>query len=102
VGLTAGAMPMQLGMAVWQDAAGPGSKVVFNPNWTAPTNTGFGTADLMEIDLSQPAPASKVLVTAADANFFLTSDKMTIVYTYSNGGSSRPTAQSGLWAMPTP
>jgi hypothetical protein len=27
---------------------------------------------------------------------------MTIVYSYSNGGSGRPSAQSGLWAMPTP
>jgi hypothetical protein len=102
VALTGSGMPMQLGMAVWQDAAGPGSKVVFNPNWIAPTNTGFGTADLMMIDLSQATPAPKVLVTAADANFFLTKDKMTIVYSYSNGGGGRPTAQSGLYAMPTP
>jgi hypothetical protein len=93
---------MQLGMQVWQDAAGPGSKVIYNPNWTAPTNTGFGTADLMEIDMSQPTPAGKTLVTAADANFFVTSDKMTIVYSYSNGGTGRATAQSGLWAMPVP
>jgi hypothetical protein len=102
VATSGSAMPMQLGMAVWQDAAGPASKVIFNPNWTAPTNTGFGTADLTEIDMSQATPSAQVLVTAADANFFLTSDKMNIVYTYSNGGSSRPTAQSGLWAMPTP
>jgi hypothetical protein len=102
VALTGSGTPMQLGMAVWQDAAGPASKVIFNPNWIAPTNTGFGTADLMEIDMSQPTPAGKVLVTAADANFFLTKDKMTIVYSYSNGGSGRPTAQSGLYAMPTP
>jgi hypothetical protein len=102
VGLTAGAMPMPLGMSVWQVETGPASKILFNPNWTAPTNTGFGTADLMEIDMSQASPTATTLVTAADANFFPTSDKKTIVYSYSNGGSGRPTSQSGLWAMPTP
>jgi hypothetical protein len=98
----AGASPMQLGTAVWQEAAATGSKVIFNPNWIAPPNLGFGVADLTEIDLSSASPSPKVLVSAADANFFLTPDKMTIVYSYSTGGGSSPSAMSGLWALPVP
>jgi hypothetical protein len=102
VGVTGGAMAMQLGTAVWQEAAGSGSKVIFNPNWTAPANLGFGVADLTEIDLSAATPAAKTLVTQADANFYLTKDKATIVYSFSTGGGGSPTAMSGLWAMPVP
>jgi hypothetical protein len=101
--LTGGVVtPMQIGTAVWQEAAGPGSKVIFNPNWIAPPNLGFGVADLTEIDLSVATPAPKTLVSQADANFYLTTDKMTIVYSYSTGGGSQPTAMSGLWSMPVP
>jgi hypothetical protein len=87
---------------VWQNAAGPGSKIIYNPNWNAPTMFGFGTADLMEIDMSQSAPAGKVLVTQADANFFLTTDHATIAYSYSVGATGQPSSMSGLWAMPVP
>jgi hypothetical protein len=100
VALTAGATPMPLGSAVWQEAAATGSKIIFNPNWVAPPNLGFGVADLTEIDLSSATPSPTVLVSAADANFFLSPDKMTIVYSYSTGGGSAPSAMSGLWAMP--
>jgi hypothetical protein len=96
------ATPMQLGTSVWQEAAGPGSKVIYNPMWTPPANLGFGVADLHEIDLSASPPADKTLVTQADANFFLTADKSTIVYSFSTGGGGSPTAMSGLWAMPVP
>jgi hypothetical protein len=98
----AGAMPIQLGTAVWQEAAGLGSKVIFNPNWTPPANLGLGVADLTAIDLSVATPAAKTLVTQADANFYLTKDKGTIVYSFSTGGGGQPTAMSGLWAMPVP
>jgi len=97
-----GGMPVQLGTSVWQEAAGPGSKVIFNPNWNAPANYGFGTADLQEIDLSKGMSSVKTLVSQADANFYLTADKKTIVYSYSTGGGGQPSVQAGLWAMPTP
>jgi hypothetical protein len=96
------AAPMQLGTSVWQEAAGPGSKVIFNPNWAPPLNLGFGLADLTEVDLSVASPAPKTLVSQADANFFLTTDKTKIVYSFSTGGGAQPTAMSGLWAMPVP
>jgi hypothetical protein len=96
------ATPMLLGAAVWQEAAGPLSKVVYNPNWTAPTSAGLGVADLMAIDLAATPPAAKTLVTQADANFFLTMDKSQIVYSFSTGGGGQPTAMSGLWVMPVP
>jgi hypothetical protein len=97
-----GASPVALANGAWQDAAGPGSKVVFNENWTAPTNLGLGIADLSEIDLSAAAPTAHTLVARADANFFLTADRSTIVYSYSTGAGGQPTAASGLWAMPVP
>jgi hypothetical protein len=106
VQLATGCTPPSTGMnsttCVWQNAAGPGSKIIYNPNWTTPTMFGFGTADLTEIDMSQSAPAGKVLVTSADANFYLSADKMTIAYSYSTGTAGMATSMSGLWAMPVP
>jgi hypothetical protein len=102
VALGPGTPPMALANGAWQDAAGPGSKVVFNQNWAAPANLGFGTADLSEVDLSAAVPTAHPLVLRADANFFLTADRSTIVYSYSTGASGQPTAASGLWAMPVP
>jgi hypothetical protein len=96
------AVPMPLGNAVFIEAAGPTSKVVFAQNWTAPANLGFGLADLSAIDLSAPLPVAKTLVSRADASFYLTTDKSTIVYSFSTGGGGQPTSASGLWAMPVP
>jgi hypothetical protein len=92
---TAGGMPAKLGSKVWINLATSGTKVLYNDNYAAGAMGATGTADIELADTAQ-AGAPKLLVTQADANFFLTSAKDTVVYSWSQVTDSR----AGIWAQP--
>jgi hypothetical protein len=74
-----------------------GAKLVFDNNYTQGQQEGVGNADLDAVDTSQAAPPA-LLVTQADALFFVTTDKEQIVYSWSYA----PGPLAGLWVMPAP
>jgi hypothetical protein len=88
--------PTTIAQNVWEEFASTGAKTLYNDNYAS--NAGFqGAADIESIDLST-ATAAKTLVSQADANFFLTADKKTIVYSW----SACPGNNDGIYALPTP
>lgn len=94
--LPASGMPKTIAQNVWEEFATTGAKTLYNDNYAS--NAGFaGAADIESIDLST-STAAKTLVSQADANFFLSADKQTIVYSW----SACPGAKDGIYALPTP
>ena len=85
----------------WIWSSTTGSKAIFNLNWAAGGNQTIngqaGTADLMAVDTAGSA-APTLLVTQADAYFFLTAAKDKVVYSW----SYLPNSMSGIWVLPTP
>jgi hypothetical protein len=73
-------------------------KVVFDDHYDPAGGVGSnGTADIEWLDTTNGA-APTVLVSQADANFFVTADHATVVYSWSylhgQGG--------GIWSLPVP
>jgi hypothetical protein len=85
-----------IGMDAWEDFASSGTKVVYNDNFMQGMGSGGQTADLKSVDVSAPVPT--LLVSQADANFFLSPDKTKIIYTWTYETGS----QAGLWVLPAP
>lgn len=73
-----------------------GGKIVFNTNDT-PCGGSSGAADLEVVDTSSSTTPT-LLVTQADAYFFLDSAKQNIVYSW----SYLPNASAGIWVLPIP
>jgi len=92
---TSGGMPAKLGSKVWLNLAATGAKVLYNDNYAAGAMGATGTADIELADTSQ-AGAPKLLVTQADAYFYLTAAKDTVVYSWSFVTDQR----AGIWATP--
>ena len=79
--LTAPITPTVIAHDVWQANATTGAKVLYNDNYV-PGGPLYGYADIEALDLSTTAAATK-LVTAADANYYVTADMTTILYSFS-------------------
>ncbi len=94
---SAGGAPRMLSAATYYSQPTSDAKIVFNDAFKSDQVAGAGTADLDAVDLSGPAAAT-VLVTQADAVFFLTQDKKQIVYSWSYA----PGPLAGVWVMPAP
>jgi hypothetical protein len=90
---TSGGAPTALGSNVWENYAATGTKVVFNQNYDR-TNQ---LADIAVADVASTAPAT-VLVTQADAYFFLSPARDKVVYSWSD----QPGGQEGVWVAPVP
>jgi hypothetical protein len=89
-------MPKTIAQNVWEEFATSGAKTLYNDNYAS--NAGFaGAADIEAVDLSTTAMPT-TLVSQADANFFLTSDKKTIVYSW----SACPGAKAGIYTQAAP
>jgi hypothetical protein len=89
-------MPKTIAQNVWEEFATTGAKTLYNDNYAS--NAGFaGAADIESIDLSGTSAAT-TLVSQADANFFLTADKKTIVYSW----SACPGAKGGIYTLAAP
>jgi hypothetical protein len=67
-------------MNAWVELATTGTKVVYADNWSSGGSSGY--ADIKGVDVAATTPAPKTLVTSADANFFVTADKLTVVYSW--------------------
>ncbi len=79
--LTAPITPTVIAHNVWQANATTAAKVLYNDNYV-PSGPLYGYADIEAIDLSTTAAATK-LVSAADANYYVTPDNTTILYSFS-------------------
>ncbi len=91
-----GMMPKTIAQNVWEEFATSGAKTLYNDNY-AP-NAGFaGAADIEAVDLAGTAAAT-TLVSQADANFFVTADKKTIVYSW----SACPGSKGGIYTLAAP
>jgi hypothetical protein len=83
---------------VWTFFQAEAGRVVFNDDYRPTGGVGSsGTADIEWLDTTQAAPP-KVLVSQADANFFVTPDGATLVYSWSYA-SGHP---AGIWTLPLP
>lgn len=91
-----GMMPKTIAQNVWEEFATSGAKTLYNDNYAS--NAGFaGAADIESIDLAGTAAAT-TLVSQADANFFVTADKKTIVYSW----SACPGSKGGIYTLAAP
>lgn len=80
--LTAPITPATIAHNVWQGNATSGAKVLYNDNYVS-GGPLYGYADIESLDLGASGATPTKLVTAADANYFITADKSTILYSFS-------------------
>jgi hypothetical protein len=93
-----GGTPVKLGSTEWINIASTGAKTTFNVNWVSGGQSGQGTADIESVDTSGSA-APTLLVSQADAFYFMTAAKDKIVYSWSYvSGDTR----DGIWVLPAP
>jgi len=90
-------VPTLIAHNVWQGNATTAAKVLYNDNYVL-AGPLYGYADIESLDLGGTAAATK-LVTAADANYFVTSDMSTIVYSFSACPNN---ATPGIYTMAAP
>jgi hypothetical protein len=96
--LTAGAKVSTIAAAnVWQENAVSAAKVLYNNNYVGGGSV-FGYADIQAQDLSGTTPATLV-VSHADANYYLTPDKTKLVYSFS---SCPNLGTAGIYAIAAP
>ncbi len=81
----------------WEGFATTAGKVVFTANWMAGAQGSSGRSDLQKLDTAVGTTASTV-VSQVDSNFFLSSDKSQLVYSWSYCSN----AQAGLYVTATP
>jgi hypothetical protein len=97
VALPSGANPRTF-PDVWFFQPTTAGKIVFDDGYDPTGGVGSnGTADIESLDTTSAA-APTVLVSQADANFFVTADQKTLVYSWSflSGKSA------GIWTLPLP
>ncbi|MGH7296660.1 MAG: hypothetical protein ACRELB_17105, partial [Polyangiaceae bacterium] len=79
---------------IWSSTSA--GKALFNANYAQGGNQG-GTADLLAVDTAGSG-APTLLVTQADAFYYLTAAKDKVVYSW----SYLPNSWSGIWVLPVP
>jgi hypothetical protein len=95
---TGGGPSVVLSASAWQDDATSGAKVLLGDNYSKTGGVSFwGHADIEAVDLAK-GPTLQPIVPAADAPFYLTSDKTRVVY----GLSYMAGQMAGLWVLPVP
>jgi hypothetical protein len=88
-----GGTPVTVATNVWLHYAATGSKVVFNDNY----DEGTSAADIRVADTALTAP-STLVVSLADADFFVAGTKDKVVYTWKYLAGS----MAGLWVKSIP
>lgn len=83
-------------MTGWIGYATTAAKVVYSDNWSMAGNFE-GHADIHAVDLAGAA-APTTLVSSADATFYLTADKSTVVYSW----HGCPGAAEGIYSIAAP
>lgn len=95
---TSGGSPATLGSSIWINNSTTAAKVVFNANYmSGGGGGGNGQADIMTVDASTTTAAA-LLVTQADANYFLDKAKDKVVYSW----SYLQDGTAGIWVTPLP
>jgi hypothetical protein len=74
------------------------SKVTYNDNYVA-GGPIYGYADIETIDLGASTPTPTKLVTGADADYYVTADLSTIVYSFS---ACPNLGTPGVYTVPAP
>jgi hypothetical protein len=96
--LGAGNVPATIAHNVWQGNATHGTNVLYNDNYVGGGKV-YGYADIESLDLGTAGAKPTTLVSEADANYWLTADKKTLVYSF----SACPTMGTpGVYTMPVP
>ena len=90
---SAGGTPATLGANVWLHHAAMGSKAAFSDNYS----DGDNSADIHVADTSR-SDAPKLVVSLADADFFVSGSKDKVVYAWKFLGGP----MAGLWVTPIP
>ncbi len=90
--------PVVLGNLARVGYATGGAKVVFNDHFSAGATGSAGVADLVSVDTSAATLAPVTLASSADAAFYATVDRKTIVYSWSICAGP----QAGLYAIAAP
>ena len=94
-----GGTPVAVGMNNSLNLSTSAAKALFNANLNSSGGTGgFGAADMMSVDLSAATPAPTLLVSQADAYFYLDQAKDKVAYSWSYLANS----QAGIWVLPVP
>jgi hypothetical protein len=94
-----GGTPVTVGMNNSLNLSTSAAKALFNANLNSSGGTGgFGAADMMSVDLSAATPAPTLLVSQADAYFYLDQAKDKVAYSWSYLANS----QAGIWVLPVP
>jgi hypothetical protein len=87
--------PATVSMTGWVEFPTTGTKVVYSDNWAM--GCSGGCADIKGVDVATTA-APTTLVTKADANFFVTADKKTVVYSW----NACTGVTGGIYSIPAP
>jgi hypothetical protein len=90
--LKAGTTPVVVDsqLTVWNATGTHGTKIVYNTNYNGMVPyaiNGTASADLYNADASQ-ASTGTLIITGADANYYLTADKTHLIYSLSAGAMS--------------
>jgi hypothetical protein len=72
---------------MWDSDALTGSTIIYNDNFLAPMGATIGVADLKTVDVSATTLAPKLIQSEGDMNFFLTSDKLKVIFTITQAGN---------------
>jgi hypothetical protein len=72
--------PATVSKTGWVEFTTTGTKLVYADNWAS--GCSGGCADIKGVDVASTTPAPTTLVTGADANFQLSADKKTVVYSW--------------------
>jgi hypothetical protein len=93
-----GGTPTKLGTNEWINITSTGAKTTFNVNWVSGGTSGQGTADIQSVDTSATA-APKLLVSQADAFYFMSAARDKVVYSWSYVSGD---SHGGIWVVPAP
>jgi hypothetical protein len=81
--------------AVWESNYLSGSKIIYNDNFQLDEAGDFGYADISTMDVSAATPTPTPIIQLADENYFLTTDRVTLVFALNQGN----TTTDGLYSF---
>lgn len=101
LGLPPSAMANKFTTNCWEEWTTTGSKVLYNDAYTTGGNGTNGAADIKGADFGAATPTPTLLVSAADANFFVSADHTKYTYSWNNAGVC-PGGKPGLYVATAP
>jgi hypothetical protein len=74
--------------AVWESNYLSGSKIIYNDGFQLDTSGTFGVANISTIDVSVATPTPTPIIQEADENYYLTTDRVTLVFALNVGNTT--------------